>query len=89
MAISGRDRVTLDQTTETLAAGLAAFGGAVGVSSVSDIVNVVVIGNISAGGNVSVASDYDSNLGGGAGAGLGTSNGVTVGLIGICVRERG
>ena len=83
VTVAGRDRVTLDQTTGSLAAGVLAFGGAVGVATVADLVDVRQAGTVSAGGDVTLTADYDSALGGGAGAGLGNSNGVTVGLVGI------
>ncbi|MFO0840973.1 MAG: hypothetical protein U0797_01060 [Gemmataceae bacterium] len=83
VTVAGRDRMAVEQTTGSLAAGLAAFGGAVGVATVADHVDVQVAGTLAAGGDVTVAADYDSKLGGGAGAGQGKSNGVTVGLVGL------
>jgi hypothetical protein len=83
VTVAGRDRMAIDQTTGSVAGGLAAFGGAVGVATVADLVNVQMAGAVRASGNVTVAADYDSNLAGGAGAGLGSSNGVTLGLVGL------
>ena len=81
--IDGTDNVTTNQTSGTVAGGIGAFGGAVSIATANHIVDVKVEGSVAAIGNVFISSAYDSNLNGGAGAGLGSSNGVTVGLVGI------
>ncbi|MFO0935895.1 MAG: VCBS repeat-containing protein [Gemmataceae bacterium] len=83
VTVAGRDNVKVNQTTGTAAAGLVSLGGAVGIATVGDFVKVQSAGTINAGGDVTLVTDYDSKMGGAAGAGRGTSNGATVGLIGI------
>src|SRR5262249_10845861 len=83
VTVAGRDRMALDQTTGSGAGGLAAFGGAVGVATGADPGGGEMAGRRAAAGNVTGTADHASNLSGGAGAGLGSSNGMTVGLVGL------